>query len=169
MGPPHPGQERPRGALALAPTSWALNSSRVCSSTDFSSHLLCPLRWGTFSSFSRHQKMGQFSAVSPQLPSLRGLVVGLTLATLMNLAPGAAEVGRKKLQSRRFGLIVLSDSRRRVHSKKNSLMLCKWRRRLTVPRKGFLPVLNINHQRLLLVYILLICLLGILSCRESFR
>ena len=69
MGPPHPRQERPRGALALAPTFWALNSSRVCSSTGFSSHLLCPPRWGTFSFFSRRQKMGQFSAVSPQLPS----------------------------------------------------------------------------------------------------
>ena len=98
--------------------------------------------------------------------------MGLTQATRMNLAPGAAEVGRRKLQSRRFGLIVLSDSRRRVHSKKYSLILCKWKRRLTVPRKGLLPVLNINHQRLLVnvtCVVLLICLVGLLSCRESFR
>ena len=118
-------------------------------------------KWGSFRQFPRSCPVGG-----------RGLVVGLTQATLMNLAPGAAEVGRRKLQSRRFGLIVLSDSRRRVHSKKYSLILCKWKRRLTVPRKGLLPVLNINHQRLLVnvtCVVLLICLVGLLSCRESFR
>ena len=95
------------------------------------------------------RKLGSFRQLPRSCPVWGGLVVGLTQATLINLAPGAAEVGRRKLQCRRFGLIVVSDSRGRVHSKKYSLMLCKWKRRLTVPRKGLLPVLNINHQKLL--------------------
>lgn len=73
--------------------------------------------WGT--SFSLRQHHWQISALAPQLPSRWAGDGNDTVANPASSFSGIFSywTGERKLQSGRFGLILLSDSRRRTGSK----------------------------------------------------
>lgn len=126
-GSPHVLGRRGRGVLFLSPLLFDTQSSRVRILTGLPSDLLRPPGWGTSFSFRRHRDIGQISAVSLQFPSWWADDGDDTPATPVCSCLGTLRhwTGERKLQSRCFDLILLSDSCRRTGSKNYSLTFSK--------------------------------------------